>query len=119
MASTRSSNAAGKDSSGSERLEATHRSKPGFEPTMVGFDRVVRILLGVVHGGRDEFVEGPRIGRCPVCDYLHRHRPGGQRPGEERPRGTQIAPGRQPDVDDLPVLVDRPVQVRHRPLTLT
>ena len=72
---------------------------------MVGFDRVVRVLLGVVQGGRDELVEGSRVGRRPVCGHLDGHRPGGQRPGEERPGGGQIAPGGQPHVDDLPVLV--------------
>ena len=39
-------------------------------------------------------------GIVPVCS-----------PGEEAPGGSQVAPHRQQDVDDLAVLVDCPVQV--------
>ncbi len=34
---------------------------------MAGLHPVVRILLGVVQGGRDELVEDPRIGRRPAA----------------------------------------------------
>jgi len=93
-------------------LETTHRSEPRFEPAVVCFDSVVGVLLRVMQGGRDELVEDSRVGRRPVRGHLNRHRPGGERSGEERPGGDQVASGGQPHVDDLPVLVDRPVQVR-------
>jgi len=85
---------------------------PRLKPTMVCFDSVVRVLLGVMPGGRDKLVKDPWVGRCPVRRHLDRHHCGGQCPVEKRPRSGQISSGGQQHVDDLPVLVDRPVQVR-------
>ena len=69
--------------------------------------------LVVVQGSRDELVKDSRVGRSPVRGHLDRHDRDCDRecPGEERPSGGQVAPAGQPDVDDLPILVDRPVEV--------
>ena len=79
---------------------------------MVCLDRVVGVLLGVVHCGRDELVEDPWIRGRLVRGDLNGLDSGGKCPGEERPSGSQVTPGGQPYVDDLPILVDRPLQVR-------
>jgi len=60
----------------------------------------------------EELVEDPWVRRRPVRRHLDRHHSGGQCPVEKRPSSGQIASGRQPDVYDLPGLVDCPVQVR-------
>ncbi len=85
---------------------------------MVGFDPVVRIPLGVMPGDRDKLVKDARVGRCPIRRHLNGHRPERERPAEERSCCGQIAPDGQPHVDDLPVLVDRPVQVRPQAVDL-
>ena len=47
-------------------LESTHRTESGFEPAVIAFDAVVRVLLGVVKRGRHEpFDRGPQR-RGPV-----------------------------------------------------
>jgi hypothetical protein len=78
---------------------------------MIAFDRVVGVLLRDVRRGRDEFVEYPQVRGGLVGGHLDRRRPAPQGPGEE-PTGRWGVPllGQQ-DVDDLAVLVDRPVQV--------
>jgi len=50
-------------------------------------------------------------GRCPVGDHLRRVAVRGQRSGEERARGGDVSALRQVHVDDLALLVDRPVDV--------
>jgi hypothetical protein len=52
-----------------EAFESAHRPKPSLQPTMIGFDPVVAILLGHVHRGWDQFVEDPPVrgGLVGVC----------------------------------------------------
>jgi hypothetical protein len=95
-------------------LETTHRSESGLEPTVIGFDGVVRVLLDPVQGVRDKLVQDTRVDRGPVGGDLHRDDSGAQRSGEEHPRGCTITPGAQQDVDDLTVLVNPAVQIRPR-----
>jgi hypothetical protein len=78
---------------------------------MIAFDRVVVVLLGHVCGGGDQVVENPQVWAGLVGGHFDRRRAVPQRPNEE-PAGSGGVPlfGQQ-DVDDLPVLVDRPVQV--------
>jgi len=33
---------------------------------MISFDRVVAVLIGDVPGRREQLVEHPKVGRCPV-----------------------------------------------------
>jgi hypothetical protein len=48
---------------GAVALQPAHRSKPGLESTVVGFDSVVRVLGGVVVSGR--------AGGCPPSPRHH------------------------------------------------
>lgn len=34
-------------------FQPTHRPQPGFEPTVIGFDWIIGVLLGEVTRGRD------------------------------------------------------------------
>jgi hypothetical protein len=84
---------------------------------MIAFDRVVVVSLGHVRRGRDEFVDHPQVWAGFLGGYLDRRRPVSQRLGEE-PAGRGGVPlYGQHDVDDLPVLVGRPVQVPPPPTT--
>jgi hypothetical protein len=93
-------------------FESTHRSEAGFEPpAMVGFDPIVRVLLGVVERGRHELLNDREQGPGPVGHDLSRFVVVAERSGEEPSRGPGVSPCRDVDVDDLAVLVDRPVDV--------
>jgi hypothetical protein len=73
---------------------------------VIGFDRVVGVLL---HDGPrlgHELVEHPRVRRGSVGGHRGR-----QCPGEEPAGGRHVPLRRGQDVDDLSVLVDRPIQV--------
>ena len=61
---------------------------------------------------RDQFAEDPRAGRGTTGGDLGRDRARAQRPGKEAPGGRKVTPPGQQDVDDLAMLVDRPVQDR-------
>ena len=76
---------------------------------MVCFDRVVCVVLCRVQGAGDQLVQDTGVDRCPVCGDLDLHGAGRVCLDEEDAGGGQVAPGGQPHVDDLPVLVDRPV----------
>jgi len=78
---------------------------------MVGFDSVVTVLLGHVRGCRDQVGQHPQVGAGLVGGHLDRHRPVEEGAGEEAVGGGGVPLFRQQHVDDLPVLVDRPVQV--------
>jgi hypothetical protein len=60
----------------------------------------------------NQLVEDPRIGRGTVGGDLGRDRTQAQHPVEEPPCRCQVAPLGQQYIDDLAVLVDRPVQIR-------
>ena len=45
-----------------EPFQPTHRSEPGLEPTMIGFDRVVRVLLRDVARGGQQLIKHSRVG---------------------------------------------------------
>jgi hypothetical protein len=77
---------------------------------VICFDRVVRVLPDDVQGRGDQLAEDPRADvRAAGCD-LGRDRAGLHRPDKEAPRGRQVTPHGQQDVDDLAMLADRPVQ---------
>ena len=101
----------GDDLGGAVSFESAHGSEPGFEPAMVTFDRVVRVLLGGVHRRRDQLVQGPRVHRCPVGGDLDRDGASAQRSGEEPSRCGKVAVRGEQHIDELTVLVDRPVQI--------
>jgi hypothetical protein len=78
---------------------------------VVGFDPVVRVLLGVVKRGRDQLIDGREEGPGPIGDDLDRLAMGAKRRREESSRGASVAPGGDVDVDDLAVLINRAVDV--------
>ena len=78
---------------------------------MIGFYRVVRVLLGHVVRGRQQLVEHPWVGRCPISGHLTWARSVPERLGEESTGGRQVSLLAGQDVDDLPVLVHRPIQL--------
>ena len=103
---------AGRDGArGSRLFESAHRTEWRFEPAVVGFDPVVRVLLGVVKRAWHELIDGREEGPGPVGDDLGRLAMGAKRACEEPPRSLGVASGRDVDVDDLAVLVDGPVDV--------
>ena len=78
---------------------------------MVSFDPVVAVLLGDVGGGRDQVVEHPQVRSGLVGGDLDRRRPVPQGSDEEPAGGGGVPLLGQQHVDDLPVLVDRAVEV--------
>jgi hypothetical protein len=90
-----------------------------FELTVIGFDRIVGMPFDVVPGLRDQLIQHGGVGRGGVGDDLagcHLHRR--QRPSKEPPYPPASRLGRDQHVDDLPVLVDRPVHVPPHPIDL-
>jgi hypothetical protein len=59
----------------------------------------------------NDVVDHTRVDRSPAGGDLDRGRAVGQGAGEETRRRTGIAALRNKDVDDLPVLIDRAVEV--------
>jgi hypothetical protein len=92
-------------------FEAAHRPEPGFEPAVVGFDPIVRVLLSVVKRGRDQLLDHRAQGRGPVGHDLDRLTMSTQRGLEEPTRRRGVASGRDVHVDDLAMLIDGPVDV--------
>ena len=96
---------------GAIALEATHRSQPRLEPAVVGLDPIVRVLLGVVERGRHELIDDGEERPGPIGHDLGRLAMGAERRREEPSRSSGVASCGDVDVDDLAVLVDRPVHV--------
>jgi hypothetical protein len=94
----------------------THRPQPGLQAAVVGFDCVVRALLGDVAGRGQQILENSRIPRSPVGTHLGRWWTVVERLGEEPASGREIPFLRDEviddleDIDDLAELVARPVQ---------
>ncbi len=78
---------------------------------MIGLDPVVRVLGGVMERVGHEFAKRSCARRCPIGHNLARLAVRADRRYEEPARGSDIATGRDVHVDDLAVLVDRPVHV--------
>src|SRR6266487_5528848 len=76
---------------------------------MIGLDRVVRIPLHGVQRRGDQFIEHPHVGRSAVGGDLGRDGARAERPGEEPPGSCQVTPVGQQDIDDLTILIGRPV----------
>jgi hypothetical protein len=89
-----------------ELFEPAHRPQSGFQPSVIGFDRVVSVLLGDMTGGRHQLIEHPRVGGRAISGDLDRGRPVIKGTGEESASGGQIPLLGDHHVDDLPVLVD-------------
>src|SRR5215211_2950221 len=72
---------------------------------------IVRVLLGGVEHARHELINDGEEGPGPVGHDLSRLAVSAQRRREEPSRSLGVAPGGDVDIDDLAVLVDRPVDV--------
>jgi hypothetical protein len=94
-----------------EAFESAHRPQPGLQPSMIGFDAGIAVLLGDVRCRWDQFVQHPQVRTGLVRGHLDRRRTATQSPEEEPAGGRGIPLLGQQDIDDLPVLVNRPVQV--------
>jgi hypothetical protein len=82
---------------------------------VISFDRVVRILLGDVASRGQQLIEHPRIRSSPVGAHLGRLWTVVERLCEEPASGRQVPFLGHKDVNNLPKLVDRPVQIDPSP----
>src|SRR5208283_6151264 len=48
--------------SGAVPFQSAHRPEPGFQPSVICLDRVVRVLPDGLHRRGDQLVEDPRVG---------------------------------------------------------
>src|SRR5919206_1731297 len=94
-----------------ELFEPAHRSQSGFQPSVIGFDRVSSVLLSDMGGGRHQLVEHPRVGGRVISGDLNRRRPVFQGTGKESPGGRQVPLLGDQHIDDLPELIDGPVEI--------
>jgi hypothetical protein len=85
---------------GTVSFEAAHGSEPGFEPTMIGFDRVVRVLLDAVQRVRDKLIQDTR-----VAWLVWPRTPGPGTPTKSR-KQTCVRPTRRPP--SSPEITSRP-----------
>src|SRR5665213_4625886 len=92
-------------------FEAPHGAKPGLQAPVVSFDPVVGVLGGVVKYSRQEVRNDAHQSVSSVGGDLSRLAMGADRIGEERSRSIQVTLLRQEHVDDLPILVNGPVNV--------
>jgi hypothetical protein len=90
----------GDDSCAAELCEPAHGSQSGFQPSVIGFDRVVSVLLGDMAGGH-QLVEHPWAGGRVISGDLGRGLPVFQGTGEESPGGRQVPFLGDQHVDDL------------------
>src|ERR687894_2600812 len=100
------------DHSGRAELRQTpHRSQPRLESSMIGLDRIIPVLLHDMAYGRQQLIEHSRISRCPVGAHLAWARAVLKSSGEEPAGGRPVPVLRHQHINDLPELVDRPVEV--------
>jgi hypothetical protein len=93
-------------------LEPAHRTQPRLQPAVVALEPVVNVLLGAVAGRRQQLVHHRRVHRRVIGNDLYRgdlRRADGLL--EEPAGGCRIPPRGDEDVDDLPELVDRAVDL--------
>jgi hypothetical protein len=96
-------------------FEASHRSEPGFEPSVASLDPVVGVLGGVVKCSRRKVRDHADQGVGPVGGDLGRRAVRENRVIEELRGGLEVSPLGHEHVDDLPVLVNGAVDVSPGP----
>src|ERR671917_2332289 len=92
-----------------ELFKAAHRSQAELQPSVIGFDRIVRILLGHMAGGGCQLIEHAGVGGRAIGGDFSRGRPVLEGAGKESAGGSPIPLLGDQNVDDLPELIDRPV----------
>ena len=85
---------------------------------MIGFDGIVRISLHDMARGRQQLIEHPRIGRRAIGTHLCGAWAVVEGTGKEAASGRQIPFFGYQDIDDLAILVDRPIQIDPAPSDL-
>jgi hypothetical protein len=55
---------------GTQPFESAHRLHSDLEPSMIGFDGIVGVLLHDMACGGHQLIEHSRAGRCPICGHL-------------------------------------------------
>jgi hypothetical protein len=80
-----------------ELFEPAHRSQSGLQPSVIGFDRVVSVLLGGMTGGRHQLIEPPRVGSGTISGDLDRGRRVIKGAGEESTGGPPGPASRRPE----------------------
>jgi hypothetical protein len=78
---------------------------------VVSLDRVVRIPIGDMPRRRRKLIEHTRVDRSSIGHNLDRRQSEPQRGSEEPPCSGRIPAGREQHVDDLTMLINRPVPV--------
>jgi hypothetical protein len=82
---------------------------------VIGFDGVICVLLGDVARGGYYLLDHSRVGRWLVGDHLSRAHAVLEGAEEEPAAGCQLPLLRHQHVDDLAILIDRPVQIHPPP----
>ena len=82
---------------------------------MISFDGIVRISFHDMARGRQQLIEHPRIGRRAISAHLDWVWALGEGTGKESASSCQIPLLGDQDIDDLAILVDRPIQIDPAP----
>ena len=82
---------------------------------MISFDGVTRISLHDVARRRQQLIKDTRVGRRPISAHLDRARAVVEGTDKEAASGRQIPFFGDQDIDDLAILVDRPIQIDPTP----
>ena len=94
-----------------EPFQPAHGVESRLEPTVICLNRIIPVLLDDVALGGQHVVEHARVSRGSVGAHLDRARAVCQGAGEEPASSREIPLLGPQHVDDLPELIDRPVQI--------
>ena len=92
-------------------FESTHRTESGFEPTVLAFDTIVRMLFRIVKRSRDQYFDRSPQRRVPIGHDLDRLTMRAQCLGEEPARCSEVPSWRGEHIDELTELINGPVDV--------
>ena len=101
-------------------LEPAHTSDPPFDPAMVLFKSIVQVdARSVADVAAQRRADCARVGVMPVGCHPVRHKADNRPCRAEEPLGRSHVTGRaQHRVDEVPVAIDRPIQVAPAALDL-
>jgi hypothetical protein len=102
-----------------EPFHAAHRPQPGIQAPVIGFDGVIRVLLGDVTRGGEQLLDHSRVGRCPVGGHLARAPAVIEGADEESAGGSQIRFSDTNTSMTWPYWSIARYRYTHRPATLT
>ena len=93
------------------RFNPRNRSQPRFQPAVIGFDPIVRVLDRRVQRLRCQFTDCFGQRRGPIGDHFRWLAVVTDRAAEEPARGDGVAALRHVHVDDLTMVIDGAVDV--------